>query len=55
MPIYDVIFAITGTARIQVEAENEDDAILKAFEKADDGLDVEDAEIDDVWDVSVAV
>lgn len=51
MTFYRVQFSVTGTARFVVEAEDEDQAEALAREKADDGFDVEDAEIDECWDV----
>ena len=48
---YEVIFSINGSVRTVVEAEDEDEAEKIAREKLDDGFDVDDAEIDECWDV----
>lgn len=51
MPFYKVQFSVTGTASFVVEADDEDQAEWLAREKADDGFDVDDAEIDECWEI----
>ncbi len=38
MPIYNVVFEITGTAFVTVEAENEDEAESNAKDAIEDGM-----------------
>jgi hypothetical protein len=52
MSKYKVVFTVIGTTSVNVLADTEDEAEEKARELLDDGFDVEDAEIDDVWDIS---
>jgi len=51
MTIYNVIMEITGTARIAVEAKNEDDAEEKAKDAIEDGEGEIDYEIAAVWEI----
>lgn len=52
MPKYKVVFNVIGTTSVTVNADTEDEAEEIARELMDDGFDVEDVEIDDVWDIS---
>jgi hypothetical protein len=45
-------FDVRGTVSVDVSADNEDEAEIKAREILDDGWELDDGEIEDCWDIT---